>query len=117
MDGDLLRTLLDLDRRLAAGDGDTYRSILLPEAVVIVPGARMGREDTAVAIDAGPGWDRFALTEPELTTLAGLPLLTYVFAGTRGKSDTYRAIMGSLYVRRDDAWRLALHQHTPIDSP
>jgi hypothetical protein len=111
---DLLATLLDLDRRLAAGDGDTYRSILLPEAVVIVPGARMGRDDTAAAIDAGAGWDRFALTDPELRMVADLAVLTYRFDGSRG-DDTYRAIMASMYVRRDDAWRLAFHQHTPVD--
>jgi ketosteroid isomerase-like protein len=114
MDEDLLRTLLDLDRELAGGDGDTYRSVLLPEAVVIVPGARMGREDTAAAIDAGPGWDRFTLTEPELATVGDCAVLTYIFEGSRGEGETYRAIMASTYVRRDDAWRLAFHQHTPV---
>jgi hypothetical protein len=115
MGGELLDELLDIEQRLASGDGDTYRSILLPEAIVIVPGARMGLEDTAAAIDAGQGWDRFALTEPQLATVADARLLTYTFDGVRGEDVRYRALMSSLYVCVDDRWRLAFHQQTPLE--
>ena len=41
-------------------------------------------------------------------------LLSYRFRGRRGDDFTYTALMGSVYVRRDGAWRMAFHQQTPV---
>ncbi|QEC49764.1 nuclear transport factor 2 family protein [Baekduia soli] len=116
MDHDgLLETLLELERRLGAGDGDAYRERLTGDALVVVPGARLSREETAAAMDASPGWRSFELHEPVVVALGDdHALLSYRFTGRRTAQVGYEALMTSLYVRRDGTWRLALHQQTPL---
>src|SRR5918992_1718828 len=97
---DLLETLLDLDRELAGGDGDTYRRLLRDDAVVIVPGQVLDAAATAQSIDASPGWDEFALDDASLLELGdGMALVTYRFSGRRGAEFSYTAHMTSGWTR------------------
>jgi hypothetical protein len=106
--------LYELERALAAGDGDTYRRNLTDEAVVVVPGQTMDKDQTADAMDASAGWDDFSFDDERFAEIAdGAALLSYRFRGRRGDF-TYTAQMGSVYVRRDAAWKLAFHQQTPV---
>jgi len=106
--------LLASERELGAGPGDVYRERLLEDAVVIVPGQVLDREACAAAIDDSPGWDDMELTEPRLVEPAdGVATISYRFAGTRGDF-RYEALMSSVYVRRNGAWKVALHQQTPL---
>lgn len=43
-----------------------------------------------------------------------LAVLGYEARVTRGDGQPYRAWIGSTYVRRDGAWKLTAHQHTPV---
>ena len=115
MDEQLLEALLPLEEALAGGDGDTYRERLAEEAVVIVPGAVLDRESTIAAMDESAGWDSFSIEDARALALGdGAGLLTYTFNGQRG-NQTYRAVLSSVYVRRDGDWKMALHQQTPLD--
>lgn len=112
---DLKDTLYELERELAEGDADTYRRLLADDAVVVVPGQAMSKEDTALAMEASPGWDMIefddlGFTQPSPDT----GLLSYRFSGRRGKDFAYTALMASLYVSRDGSWLLAYHQQTPL---
>jgi hypothetical protein len=110
----LEQELYGIEHALGDGDGDAYRRHLTDDAVVIVPGASLGREETARAIDAGPGWDDTAFDDERLLRLGDdIALLVYRFSGTRGE-DAYAALMASVYVERDGEWRLAFHQQTPL---
>jgi hypothetical protein len=107
--------LLELERELAAGDGDTYRARLAPDALVIVPGQRLDRDACAAAIDASPGWDDFSLSEASARELGSdAALVSYRFDGRRGDDFAYAALMTSVYARRDGDWKLLLHQQTPL---
>ena len=110
---DLLQTLIELERRLVLGGGEAYRRQLLPEAVVIVPGGRLDREECAAAIEATPPWDAFELSDASSVALGDAALVSYRFDGRRGDL-RYVALMSSLYVLRGDAMLLALHQQTPL---
>jgi hypothetical protein len=111
---DLAETLLPLERALAAGSGEAYRERLADEAVVIVPGAVLDRDSTVAAMDASPGWDDFVFEGVRALPLADdAGLLTYTFSGRRGDQH-YRAVLSSVYVRRDGDWRMVLHQQTPV---
>jgi Domain of unknown function (DUF4440) len=111
----LLDTLLELERELATGGGDTYRRLLRPDAIVIVPGQALDAEATARSIDESPGWDEVALEDGRVLELAdGVALLTYRFSGRRGEDFAYAALMTSGWTRGDDGWRLAFHQQTPL---
>jgi hypothetical protein len=108
--------LLKIERELGGGTGDTYRKHLTEDAVVVVPGAAITREQTALAIDATPGWDEFEITDERVVPLTGdSAILTYRWSSRRGE-ETYEALMSSVYVKRDGEWKLALHQQTPVNS-
>jgi hypothetical protein len=114
---DLKQTLTALERELADGDGDTYRRLLVDDAVVVVPGASLTKEQTAEAMDASPGWDAIDLADERVIRLADdVALLTYRFSGHRGDDFAYTALMGSVYVRGGDGWKMAFHQQTPLTS-
>ena len=110
----MIDELLEMEVALARGDGATYRAHLLEDALVIVPGMVLDREACAAAIDASPGWDEVVLSDTRLLAAAdGVAALVYRFDGDRGDMH-YAALMASTYVRRDGAWKLALHQQTPL---
>ena len=41
-------------------------------------------------------------------------VVAYRAIADREGRDTYRALVGSVYVRRDGEWRNIVHQHTPL---
>ena len=105
--------LLRIERELGDGPGDSYRRHLTDDATVVVPGAVLSREECAAAIDASAGWDESEITDARATTPApDTAVLTYRWRSRRGET-TYAAVMSTVYVRRDGAWRVVLHQQTP----
>jgi hypothetical protein len=107
--------LYDLERKLGDGNGDTYREHLADDAVVVVPGQALSKEETAQAMDASPGWDELSFDDERFVQLGDdTALLSYRFSGRRGEDFRYTALMGSLYVRRDGSWKMAFHQQTPL---
>jgi hypothetical protein len=112
---DLRDQLLAIERELAGGTGDAYRARLTDDAVVVVPGAAITREQCAFAIDATPGWEEFAIQDERVVELGpDAAFLTYRWTSRRGE-ETYTALMSSVYVRRDGEWKLALHQQTSAE--
>ncbi|GAA4285666.1 DUF4440 domain-containing protein [Georgenia daeguensis] len=109
-----LATLLATERELATGTGDTYRRIMRPDALFVLPGMVLDAEGCARAMDVSPGWDGVALTEAQLLPVgADAAALVYTFEGRRGQ-EVYRATMASTYVEDDGEARLVLHQQTPL---
>jgi len=109
----LLEELLRIERELADGPGDQYRRHLIDDAVVVVPGAVLTREQCADAIDQSPGWDESEIAEASVVLLTDdSAVLTYTWRSTRGET-RYDAVMSTVYVRRDGGWKVALHQQTP----
>jgi hypothetical protein len=105
--------LVAIEQELGTGRGDAYRRHLAPDAVVVVPGMTLDRDACAAAMDASPGWDECAMTDPRTTRPTNdTALLTYRWISRRGYQ-RYEARMSSLYVRRDGRWLLVLHQQTP----
>jgi hypothetical protein len=41
-------------------------------------------------------------------------ILTYHVHAMREKNAPYEAVVSSGYVRRDGAWKMMFHQHTPL---
>ena len=106
--------LLRIERALAPGDAGAYRRHLAPEAVVVVPGAALDRDACVAAIEQAPPWDDWTIEAPRTLALGdGAAVLTYGWRSRRGEQ-AYAALMSSVYARRDGAWRLVLHQQTPL---
>jgi hypothetical protein len=105
--------LMVIESDLARGRGAEYERTLHDDALVVVPGAVLTRDECVRAMDASPGWDTVDLGEPRLVQSMSTVTLVYPFVGTRG-SDTYRATLSSTYTRdAKGRWRLLLHQQTP----
>ena len=112
---DLKSKLLEIEHQLADGGGDDYELHLDERAVVIVPGQALDKRATVEAMRASAGWSELALEDVALLELSDdSAALTYRFDGRRGEDFSYSALMSSVYVRRPDAWRLVLHQQTPL---
>ena len=73
------------------------------------------REEVAEMVEEGPRW-----RDPEFegTTVhqpdPGMAVLVYQASTARGEGESYRALVGSGYVKRQDGWKMFFHQQTPL---
>ena len=115
------RELVRIEEQLWKNDAKLYYDRLTDEALLVFPETGViGREAAVDAIlDENAGGKRWAevrfdtVRTVELTK--DVALLTYrVVARWAHESAPYTALASSVYVRRDDAWKLALHQQSPL---
>ncbi len=105
--------IMAIETQLAEGDDSTYRRYLAGDALVIVPGAAMTKEETVAAMAESPGWISVRLEDADFADLAaGLVLLSYDFHGERANMK-YDARLTSIYRETPEGWRMAFHQQTP----
>ncbi len=92
-----------------------YDRVLDDAVVMLLPGGmRLDDRDTIVNSMGGPPWASFRLEDPRVHRFGpDAAVVTYGVVAERAGSPPYSALMSSLYVRRDDGWRLAFHQQTP----
>lgn len=91
-----------------------YERVLDDAAVMLLPGGmRMTERDAILQSMSGAPWSSFAIEDPQVVWLGpdGAVVVYGVVAERDGAA--YSALISSAYVRRDGAWRLALHQQTP----
>jgi hypothetical protein len=117
------RALIDLETRsweaLAVGGEECttfYDEILDAEPVILMPGGLVLRDRaTVVKSMGGPPWTDYRLEEMSVIELSpDAAVITYgAVARRNGQARPYSAFMSSIYVRRYDGWKLAMHQQTP----
>lgn len=114
--------LLDLERRAweaLSTDGDAaaafYGSVLDDEVLILLPGGLVV-DDRQSVIDSmrGAPWDSFELADERVLEVDDRTAIVAYRATARRADDEYRALLNSTYVRRDDGWKLVLHQQTPL---
>jgi hypothetical protein len=105
--------IMAIETQLAEGDGSTYERYLTDDAIVVVPGASMTKQETVAAMADSPGWLCVRLVGASFRELAdGVVLLSYDFHGERSQME-YDARLTSIYRRTEEGWRMAFHQQTP----
>jgi Domain of unknown function (DUF4440) len=117
----LERTLLDMEeegwKALSGGDPKAfYDDILTEDAVMILPppAGMLSRAQALKSMEAAP-WSRFDIRDPSVIELSDeSALLTYEVTAQRSGAPEYVALMTSAYVKANEGWKLALHQHTPL---
>ena len=62
----------------------------------------------------GAPWTSFELSDERVVDLGASSAVVAYRATARRGDDEYTALFTSTYVRDGDAWRLALHQQTPV---
>lgn len=97
---------------LAGHGGEHYARAMTRDALMVVEGAVLGREDMIAAFRSARPWDEYELHEPAVIRLgehAGV--LVYRAVARRG-DDTANLRMSTTYLYEDGAWRVAAHQQT-----
>jgi uncharacterized protein (TIGR02246 family) len=108
----------ELERRgwdaLSGPDGATfYEDLLADDGVMVFPGLTLNKAATVRAIAGERPWSRYDLDEIHVAGDRDAAVITYHATSQREGEDEYRARMSSAYARRDERWRLLLHQQTP----
>jgi hypothetical protein len=92
-----------------------YEEVLAAEVLMILPGDLViDDRRRAVTSMAGPGWDSYAMTDERVVVLDERCAAVSYRATASRSGDDYDARFTSTYVRDGDAWRLRLHQQTPV---
>jgi hypothetical protein len=93
-----------------------YEREMVEEAVMLLPmPVVLDKAEAVAAMSQAPPWASFSIEEPRLLRLGpDSASLVYRATAQREGSPRYRALFTSTYVRRSGAWKLALHQQTPL---
>ncbi len=117
-----LETILAIERRMWANDPDFYERTLLPDAVLVFAETGAIARDTAVAAIRRENAENRRWADVQWSDLVSrsltpeVVLISYrVVARWSNETSNVVALASSVYVRRDDEWRLALHQQTPVN--
>ena len=113
---ELLQLETDGWEALHQGTGRTYYSSLLADdAVMLLPQVGLLSHDKALDGMDGQPWSWFQIRNPQTVELGpDAAVLHYRVQARRDFQSEYQALVASTYVRVDGAWRLAVHQQTPM---
>jgi hypothetical protein len=113
--------LLELERagwKALSANGDAaafYAGVLAGQVLMLLPGGLV-IDDRNDAIDAmrGAAWTSFELSDERVHDLTDTCAVVAYRGSARRGDDEYTALFSSTYVLDHRAWRLAVHQQTPI---
>ncbi len=121
-DRDLQPTLLRLERKgwdsLCDSTGDAvYGQAMTEDAVMVLANAVVMDRDTVVAALAqAPPWRTYEISDVRVVE-TGPDSAALVYRGTAfrdGEEPAFIGLMASVYVLRNNEWRLALYQQTVV---
>ena len=115
--------LIDLERsawKALSTSGDAaqkfYDKVLAKDVLMLLPGG-MTIDDRATVVDSmgQANWTSFELSDERVFDLTDdSAVVAYKATAERPGAGTYEALLSSTYVREGGAWKLALHQQTPV---
>ena len=91
-----------------------YDELMADDGLMVFPGMVLDKAETVRAISDARPWESFELAD--VRVIEGTPDSgTVVCRATaqRTGEQPYRAMMSTVYARREGRWRLVLHQQTP----
>lgn len=98
-----------------AAAADFYRQVLDGSVVMLLPGGlALTHREEIISSMSGQPWTAYRLEDAQvLQPTEDTGVVTYGVVAEREGAAGYSALVSSLYVRRDDGWKLAFHQQTP----
>lgn len=101
-------------RAILAGHGGAhYARAMTRDALMIVEGAVLGRDEVMRAFASTPPWDAYEIHEPAVVRLGDhAGILAYRAVARRG-DEVANLRMSTTYLYDDGAWHVAAHQQTP----
>jgi hypothetical protein len=112
--------LLELERRFwhAGGDPGFYERHVADDGRCVFGMGILDKPATLEAVADATPWVEVLFDDVETVELDdGCVALVYAADAADDEGHEYRAMVTSVYVRREGAWQLALHQQTPRDAP
>jgi hypothetical protein len=115
-------SLLELERagwRALSTGGDEaagfYADVLAKDVLMLLPGGMVidDRERVIDSMRAAP-WTSFELADERVLDLTPKSAVVAYQATARREGTEYTALFNSTYIREGDAWKLAVHQQTPL---
>lgn len=98
----------------AAGDAGFYREHFAEDGRCVFPMAILDKAQTVASMEGATPWEDVEMREVDLLDVApDAVAVTYAATARRAAGEPYEANVTSVYVRRDGAWQLLLHQQTP----
>jgi hypothetical protein len=94
--------------------GEYYQRAMTKDALMIVEGAVINRDEIAASFKRAPAWESYELREPAVIRLndrAGI--LVYRARAKRG-DETVELNMTTTYLFENGGWCVAAHQQTPV---
>lgn len=119
----LEQELIELERAAwkalcTSGEAATtfYADVLADDVLMLFPGGMViDDRDRVIESMQGANWTSFEITHERVLPLGDAgAVLAYEATATRDGGDDYHALLNSTYVREGGAWKLALHQQTPV---
>ncbi|TWI06150.1 uncharacterized protein DUF4440 [Luteimonas cucumeris] len=114
----LAEQLENLESGFWTGTRQYYEEHLATESIAAYPepAGVMSRARILQSIQGNARWTHVDLEDFAMRELApGVALVTYRAVAVRNdREPPYRALVGSLYLRQDSAWKLAFNQQTPL---
>ena len=113
--------IIEREKAFWTGSVDYYERWLARDVLMVfpVPAGVLAREDVLAGIRAGTRWLSVEMTDITVRR-PGEFVFTLAYRARAQKSHSlldYAALIGSVYVLEDGEWKLAFHQHTPLDEP
>ena len=99
-----------------SGDVDFYRANVVEDVVMVFPapfGIMTGSRLLDAVSQASP-WVELELDEVEVIEHGDTAVVAYRARARHETGAAYATYAGSVYVRSGGAWKLVLHQQTPI---
>ncbi len=96
---------------------DFYRDLMTDDGVMLLAnGSALGRDDVVETLRESEPWQRFDITDVSVLPITeDVAVLHYrVMAFRSPEAEAFAGRLASTYVRQGDAWKLALHQQTPV---
>lgn len=119
---ELEKQLLDIERKLWTNDPVFYENNFIDTALLVFPETGVITRNVAVAAISTENAEGRKWAEVEFDKVRSLRLaddavlLTYTVAARwEHQQSRSLALASSIYVKRDDAWKVAFHQQTPLD--
>jgi hypothetical protein len=108
--------LLAIERALWLEGADRFRTAMAEDALMVFPAPAGILRGQAIldGLAAAPRWESVAIEAPTIARPGpDCAVLAYRATARRTGGPAYRAFCSSTYIRRDGAWRIVQHQHTP----
>lgn len=100
---------------LCDGSGSEFygQTMTADGLMVLANGEVMSRDDVIDALRNAPPWESYSIDGLRTIEIsADVNALVYTGTGRRDDGSAFVAVMTSVYVRREDDWKLALYQQT-----